>query len=72
MAMILYSNNCPRCIILERELERLGLYYQKCNNFTKVITTGFRSAPVLEIQDGVMLNFDESLRYLDETEKGRR
>jgi glutaredoxin-related protein len=72
MVMVLYSNNCPRCIILERELERLGLDYEKCNNFTKVMMMGFRCAPVLKIQDGVMLNFDESLRYLDEKEKGRR
>jgi glutaredoxin len=63
--MILYSNSCPKCKILEEMLIDKGFIFQKTNNFAKLIRLGFRSAPVLEIENtDILLTYDEAIIYI--------
>lgn len=63
--MILYSNNCPKCMILKSKLDNNNIEYRTSNDFKPLIESGFRSAPVLELDDGRRLLFDEAMRYLN-------
>lgn len=42
-----------------------GFIFQKTNNFAKLIRLGFRSAPVLEIENtDILLTYDEAIIYI--------
>lgn len=47
----LFSTNCPRCKVLERKLTAAGLDYTVNTNIKEVIDAGFKSAPVLKVDD---------------------
>ena len=47
----LYSTNCPRCKILEKKLDAAGVDYTVETNIQSLIDAGFKSAPVLQIDD---------------------
>lgn len=49
--IILYSTNCPKCKQLERKLNSLNIEFEITNDIQKLIDLGFRSAPVLQIDD---------------------
>ena len=61
--MTLYSNNCPKCKILEKLLNDKGFKFEKTDDFTKLIKLGFRSAPVLESL-GSLMTFDQAIKYI--------
>ena len=56
--IILYSNNCPKCNILKEKLDDKNITYEICSDIKLMVTKGFRSAPILEIDN-------EALTYLD-------
>lgn len=60
-----FSNNCPRCKILEKKLKDEGVEFKVENNFSRVIAKGFRSAPVVEIGD-VMYTYEEVMQSWEE------
>ena len=45
--VLLYSNGCPRCKILEHKLNAKEVVFEKTTNFTKLISMGISSVPVL-------------------------
>lgn len=63
MKLILYTTNCPKCLILEKKLKLKGLNYEKITNLDIMLQKGFMSAPMLEI-DGVVMDFKESVNFL--------
>lgn len=52
--MVLYSNGCPRCKILESKLKNKGLEFKKSDDADIVISNGFRTFPILEIEGEFM------------------
>lgn len=51
MKVILYSTNCPKCKQLERKLNTLGVKYEICYDLQPLIDAGFKSAPILKVED---------------------
>lgn len=47
----LFSNNCPRCRVLETKLNTNNIPYQKNSDMDEIISAGFMSAPVLKVDD---------------------
>jgi glutaredoxin len=57
-----YSNHCPRCKILEAKLKQKSIKYSECNDEAFMLSEGFRTVPVLEI-DGKRMNFGEAMNW---------
>jgi len=63
--IILYSNNCPKCKILKDRLDQKGLSYSICSDEELMISKGFRTMPMLEVDGNVYMYF-EAIKYLKE------
>ena len=61
----LYSTNCPKCKVLEAKLDQAGISYLKETDVKKMTEKGFLSAPMLETDDGKILDFSEALGQLN-------
>ena len=62
--MKLYSNFCPRCIVLKAKLDEKGLKYEVSDNMQELIDLGFKTVPVLEV-DGEYMDFGKAIGYLN-------
>ena len=56
--VVLYSTDCPRCIVLEKKLAQKNIEFEKNTtvNTRKVLLKGFASSPLLEV-DGQIMKF---------------
>lgn len=68
MKLILYTTNCPKCLILEKKLELKGLNYEKITNLDIMLQKGFMSAPMLEV-DEVVMDFKTSFNWIENLNK---
>lgn len=62
-----YSNNCPRCRILESQLKSANIAYEKLNDVELLISNDMLTFPVIEV-DGKFMNYEASVQYI---QKGR-
>ena len=69
MNVVLYSTNCPKCMVLEKKLELSGIDYQLVTDEDVMIEKGFMSAPVLEV-DGEAMDFGAAVRWANEVNNG--
>ena len=63
MNIILYTTDCPKCIILEQKLEEKNIEYIKFTDVKEMVKKGFRSAPILEV-DGKVMTFLEAINWI--------
>lgn len=64
MAVILYSNHCPQCKILERKLYDRNINFTEINDVDLMISKGFMSMPMLEV-DGNVMKFKDALNWIN-------
>jgi len=67
MEVILFSNHCPQCRVLEAKLKQKGIEYQEINDIDLMLEKGFKSMPMLEV-DGIIMNFTQSNTWIKERE----
>lgn len=60
---ILYSTNCPKCRIREKELNKRKIEYELVTDKDLMMKKGFSSAPKLEIE-GRILDFPDAFRWI--------
>lgn len=60
----LYSNDCPKCKLLKNRLDAMGIEYETSQDFKSLFNEGFRSAPILQLEDGTKLRFEDAIKYL--------
>lgn len=65
MSIVLYSTNCPKCKVLEKKLDSIGVDYTIVTNEDLMISKGFSSAPMLEV-DGNIMDFGNAVRWAKE------
>ena len=65
MSIILYTNDCPRCHILESKLEEKHLCFQRFDDVDGMIKMGFREAPILEV-DGLRMQFGDAVKWVND------
>ncbi len=65
MDVILYSTNCPKCKVLEKKLDSTGINYKIITDEGLMISKGFTSAPMLEV-DGLLMDFGNAVRWAKE------
>jgi len=63
--IVLYSNGCPRCNILETALNSKKISYTKVSDTDKIVEKGFLTVPILEV-DGKDMAFPEAYNYVKE------
>lgn len=62
--MIVYSSNCPKCIILKKKLEQKNINFTESNDFQKLLDVNIKTLPVLEV-DNQLLTFNDAVKYVD-------
>lgn len=64
--MILYTQGCVKCDVLKKKLEQKDLSFTiESNNFQKIIDAGIDFMPVLELDNGKLLQFNEAIKYVN-------
>ena len=62
--VVLYSNDCGKCLILKNKLDNKSIKYETVNAMEVFKEKGFRSMPHLEI-DGKIKDFGEAIRWIN-------
>lgn len=65
MKVTLYSTNCPKCNILKAKLNAKGVDFIENNDINLMISRGFTSSPMLEVDNEVM-NFTNANKWINE------
>lgn len=52
--IVLYSNGCPKCRVLETKLTAKNVNYIKNENVSEVADMGFQSLPILKVDDNYL------------------
>ena len=61
----LYSTGCPKCKVLKMKLEQKGLEYTECNDTEKMQELGISTVPMLQVDDGELMNFTTAVAYVN-------
>lgn len=65
MKVVLFSNKCPRCNVLEKKLQQKNISYEEVNDIEIMRDKGFSAVPQLEV-DGVIYGFKEAVEWIGE------
>ena len=64
--LVLYTIDCPKCKVLKMKLDAKHIPYQICTDEQVMSTKGIDMLPVLELSDGRILSYTESVKYVNE------
>ena len=53
MEITLYTTHCPRCTVIEKKLQMAGLEYTVNDNPAAIMALGFKTAPILMVDDEI-------------------
>ena len=65
MSVVLYTNHCPCCEVLEGRLKAAGIRYRVVDDVRLMLEMGLTTAPMLETDD-MMMNYPAVLKWLEE------
>jgi glutaredoxin-related protein len=63
--IILFSNGCPRCKVIEAKLKQKCIQYNHVTDLDILIKKGFMTMPMLQVGDKIM-NFTEANNWINE------
>ena len=66
--MVLYTTGCSKCKILESKLADHDISYDVCEDKEVMKSKGFRSVPVLELDDGTILTYGKAVKFVNNWE----
>lgn len=66
--MVLYTTGCSKCKILESKLADHAISYDVCEDKEVMKSKGFRSVPVLELDDGTILTYGKAVKFVNNWE----
>lgn len=66
MSIILYTIDCPKCLILEKKLRQKNVEFLKVSDKDTIIAKGFgdSSFPILEVE-GVIMNYKTAIQWVN-------
>ena len=67
MKVILYSTDCPKCKLLTKKLDNKKIEYDVVNNVDLMLSKGFQTVPMLEV-DGNVMDFITANNWINERE----
>lgn len=62
---VLYSTGCVNCRALKEELDSRGIQYEECKDVSKMLELGFDKVPMLEISEGVFLDYEKGIDWVN-------
>lgn len=62
--VVLFSNKCPRCLVLEKKLTQKGIEFEEVNDVDLMMSKGYMTAPMLEV-DGVSMDFKAATDWVN-------
>ena len=65
MSVVLYTNHCPCCEVLEDRLKSAGIRYRVVDDVRLMLEMGLTAVPMLETDD-MMMNYPAALKWLEE------
>lgn len=70
MTAILYTIDCPKCLVLEKKLTEKGIEFTTVKDKELMLQLGFSEMPMLRIVSGnngnyVDLNFTEAVQWIN-------
>ena len=69
--MLLFTTGCSKCKILESKLDDKNIKYDICEDKEVMKSKGFRSVPVLELDDGTILTYGKAVKYVNNWEENK-
>ena len=63
--IIMYTTGCPHCKTLASRLEANNIPYEPCSDMDIMRDKGFSAVPMLELEDGTIMNFTEALKWVN-------
>ena len=69
MKVTFYSTGCPRCKVLKKKLEEVGVAFTENNSIDDMLSLGFMQAPVLTV-DGTTMNYTEAMEWAKHYKEG--
>lgn len=64
MKVILYTNNCPKCEILQKKLTEKKIEYDIFSDIEKMLNKGINTVPLLEV-DGKIMSFKQAIDWIN-------
>lgn len=64
MNVVLYSTNCPKCIVLEKKLTQKNIEFEVINDVKAIRKLGYLTAPLLEV-NGKIMDFKEAVDWIN-------
>ena len=64
MKVVLYSTNCPKCMVLEKKLSSANVDFHVETDIKLMQKKGFMSAPMLEV-DGEVMDFGAAIKWVN-------
>lgn len=61
----LYSNHCPCCEVLSKELRSAGIQFTTFTDIDQMLAMGFTHLPMLDVDDQ-LLTFPKALKWIKE------
>ena len=68
MSVVLYTNHCPCCEVLESRLKAVGIRYRVVDDVRMMLEMGLTTMPMLET-DEMMMNYPVAMKWLEERTK---
>ena len=62
--IILFSNGCPKCVVLERKLKMANMEFAKVSDLKELEDQGILTLPVLRVEDKYY-TFHEAVKYIN-------
>ena len=66
--IVLYTTGCPKCRILGKKLDNVGVKYTKIEDVGLMMAKGMMSAPMLEV-NGEIMDFAKAIDWVNEVVK---
>lgn len=64
MANILYTVDCPKCMVLEKKLNKADISYETCRDEDIMGQKNISNLPTLEV-DGILYSFKEAVDWIN-------
>lgn len=71
MKVVLYTINCPNCIILEKKLKQSNIEFETITDIDIMSEKGIMSAPTLEV-DGKLMNYANAMKWIGEKDNEKQ
>ena len=66
-AITIYSTGCPRCKVLIKKMENVGLTkFDLISDTTEMTRLGITAVPMMQVDGGALMNFNEAINWVNQ------